>query len=133
MSRRRKELPLVEEMYSKIASILVPANILQDFDIYDARENKACWVIEMREKADRIPLELRTFGDVVLDGYCDSVDMLSHSFSCKPIYLRLFRRRWKRSNRDEYFSNSYDFRLKGLKLVPELGIFLKEEDRRLSC
>jgi len=132
MGRRRKELPPVEEMYAKIASILVPDNILQDFDIYDAKENKACWVIEMREKSDRIPHKLLSFSDVVLDGYCDSVDILSHSFACKPIYLRLFRRRWKRGNSDEHFSNEYDFRLKGLKMVPELGIFLKEEDRRLS-
>jgi len=29
-------------------------------------------------------------------------------------------------------SNEYDFTLKGFKMVPELGIFLKEEDRRLS-
>jgi len=94
MGRRRKELPPVEAMYAKIASILVPENILRDFDIYDAKENKACWVIEMREKSDRIPYKLLGFSDIVLDGYCDSVDMLSHSFACKPIYLRLFRLRY---------------------------------------
>ena len=33
MGRRHKELPPVEDMYAKIASILVPANILRDFDI----------------------------------------------------------------------------------------------------
>lgn len=133
MGRRRKELPPMEEMYAKISSILVPATILQDFDIYGAKEDQACWIIEMREKEGRIPFPLQSFSDTVFDGYCDSVDMLSHSFSCKPIYLRLYRRRYKRSNSDEHFSNAYDFRLKGVKMVPELGIFLKEEDRRLSC
>jgi len=132
MGRKRKEKPPIELMYNKISSILVPENILKDFDIFDAQESSARWVIEMREKADRVPSALRSFPDVVLDGYCNPVEVLSHSFVCKPVYLRLYRRRFKRSNKDEHFSNDYDFSLKGLKMVPELGIFLKEEDRSLS-
>ena len=133
MGRSRKEKPSIEEMYAVISSILVPESILEDFAIYGAKENKSCWVIEMREKEGRIPLSLQSYSDVVFDGYCNPTEMLSHSFSCKPIYLRLYRRRYKRSNRDEHFSNEYDFSLKGLKMVPELGIFLKEEDRRFTC
>ena len=133
MGRKQKEHPPIEEMYATISSILVPDYILKDFDIYGAQENKTCWIIEMREKAGRLPSSLSSYRDVVLDGYCKPIDMLSHSFACKPIYLRLYRRRYKRSTQDEHFSNSYDFTLKGVKMVPELGIFLKEEDRRLSC
>jgi hypothetical protein len=128
MGRKRKPLPSLESIYSTISSILVPEYILADFDIYDATESKARWVIEMREKEDRIPSYLHSYSDVVFDGYCNPVEMLSHSFACKPIYLRLYRRRYKRSNQDKHFSNDYDFTLKGVKMVPELGIFLKEED-----
>ena len=85
MGRKRKELPQVEAMYAKIASILVPEHILRDFAIYDAKENKSYWVIEMREKEGIIPQELSGYEDVVFDGYCNPVDMLSHGFSCKPI------------------------------------------------
>jgi hypothetical protein len=112
--------------------MLVPDYILKDFDIYGATDTKKSWVIEMREKESRVPPCLQSFSDVVLDGYCNSVEMLSHSFVCKPVYLRLYRRRYKRSNSEEHFSNDYDFTLKGVKMVPELGFFLKEEDRRLS-
>ena len=132
MGRNKKECPPIEEMYSKLSSMLVPSYILQDFDIYDARENVSCWVIELREKEGVLPAALQDFDDVVLDGYCNPVEMLSHSFVCKPVYLRLYRRRYKRSNQDAHWSNDYDFTLKGVKMVPELGIFLKEEDRRLS-
>jgi len=133
MGRNKKERPSLESMYATVSSMLVPDYILQDFEIYDAKESKERWVIEMREKEDRIPSALQSYSDVVLDGYCNPVEMLSHSFVCKPIYLRLYRRRFKRSNQNEHFSNEYDFTLKGVKMVPELGIFLKEEDRRLSC
>jgi hypothetical protein len=79
----------------------------------------------MREKEGRIPKELSGYEDVVFDGYCNPAEMFSHSFVCKPIYLRLFRRRYKRSGRDEHFSNDYELTLKGVKMVPELDIFLK--------
>ena len=124
MGRKRIEKPPIELMYSKISSILVSESILKDFDIYDAQESSTRWIIEMREKDDRIPSALSSFPDVVLDGYCNPVEILSHSFVCKPVYLRLYRRRFKRSNEDEHFSNDYDFSIKGLKMVPELGFFL---------
>ena len=82
MGRKCIECPPVEEMYLKISSILVPDYILKDFDIYGAKENKSCWVIEMREKSGRIPDELSEYQDVVFDGYCNPVDMLNHSFAC---------------------------------------------------
>ena len=81
MGRKRKEAPPVEQLYDTVSRMLVPAHILKDFDIYDAKESKARWVIEMYEKEDRIPEALRGYSDVVLDGYCDPIEMLSHSFA----------------------------------------------------
>ena len=46
--------------------MLVPEHILKDFDIYDAQESKSRWVIEMREKEDRLPESLQSYTDVVL-------------------------------------------------------------------
>ena len=102
-------------------SMLVPSNILEDFEMWDAQESKERWVIEMREKEERIPNELSEYEDVVFDGYCNPIEMLSHSFVCKPIYLRLYRRRYKRANTDIHYYNEYDLSLKGVKMVPELG------------
>ena len=132
MGRKKKGFPPIEEMYDKVSSLLVPDYILRDFDIYDVHQQVSCCVIEMYEKEARIPVALQDYPDVVLDGYCNAVEMLIHSFVCKPVYLRLYRRRYKRSGEDKHYSNDYDFTLKGVKMVPELGIFLKEEDRRLS-
>jgi hypothetical protein len=132
MGRKKKECPPVEQMYATISKMLVPEHILENFDIYDAQEYKPRWVIELREKEERIPACLQAYSDVVFDGYCDPIEMLSHSFVCKPIYLRIYRRRYKRSNQDIHYSNDYDLTLKGLRMVPELGIFLKEENRVFS-
>ena len=108
--------------------MLVTEHILEYFEMWEDIEGKERWVIEMREKEGLIPKELSGYEDIVFDGYCNPIETLSHSFVCKPIYLRLFRRRYKRKNRDEHFSNEYDVSLKGVRLVPEMGFFLKEED-----
>jgi hypothetical protein len=128
MGRKAKERPSIDGLFSTAMTMLVPSHILENFEMWGAQESQERWVIEMREKSDRIPIELSDNDDIVFDGYCNPVEMLSHSFVCKPIYLRLYRRRYKRSGGDIHFSNHYELRLKGVKMVPELGFFLKDED-----
>ena len=128
MGRKKLVRQSTDALFSTVSQMLVPSHILSHFDIWDARENRDRWVIEMREKEGIIPSELSDFSDVVLDGYCNSIEVLSHSFVCKPVYLRLYRRRYKRSTSDIHYSNDYDVTLKGVRMVPEMGFFLKEED-----
>lgn len=112
--------------------MIVPDFILKDFEVSNIKDLKGEWIVELEEKRDYVPTALKEFNDVVLDGFCHPIDVLSHSFSLKPVYLRIYRRRWKRSGTDKHYSNTYDLTIKGLKMIPEFGIFLKEEDRRLS-
>jgi hypothetical protein len=126
MGRKKLERQSIDNLFSTVSKMLVPEHILTHFDIWEAHEHKNRWVIEMREKEGHIPQSLTEYLDVVFDGYCNPLEVLSHSFVCKPIYLRLYRRRYKRSNSDTHYSNEYDVTLKGVRMVPELGIFLKE-------
>jgi hypothetical protein len=128
MGRKKLERQSVESLFSLVSNMLVPEHVMAYFEIWDARESKNRWVIEMREKEGLIPVELSDCEDVVFDGYCNPLETLSHSFVCKPVYLRLFRRRYKQRSENKHFSNEYDVSLKGVRLVPEMGFFLKEED-----
>jgi hypothetical protein len=123
MGRNKLNRPDVESLFSTISNMLVPGHVLEHFEIWGANEYTDRWVIEMREKPGIVPSALSCYEDVVFDGYCNPLETLSHSFVCKPIYLLLYRRRYKRSNANEHFSNDYDVTLKGLKMVPELGFF----------
>ena len=129
MGRKRLAPQSVGRLFSTVSSMLVPDHILKYFDIWDIREYKTRWVIKMREKPWKIPLALSVYEDIVHDGYCNPIEALSHSFVCKPVYLRLYRRRYKRSTSDTHFSNAYDVTLKGVRMVPEM-VFLK--GRRLN-
>ena len=123
MGRKKLERPPVEHLYQPPMRMLVPSHIQEHFEMWDAHEYKDRWVIEIREKAGAIPAALSIYEDIMLDGYCNPSEVLSHSFVCKPIYLRLYRRRYKRSCSDRHYSNACDVTLKGVKMVPELGIF----------
>lgn len=130
MGRSRLEKQDKDEMLSAMVSMFVPETILENFDIFHVQKRNENWVIELREQENKIPKELSQ--EAVLDGFCNPIEVMSFGFSLGPVYLKIYRRRWKRSSQNEHFSNDYDFTLKGFKMVPELGIFLKEEDRRLS-
>ena len=123
----------ISEMNRILIGMFVPENILFDFEPWDIYGKQGQWTIELREKESRTPKNLLDdSAEIVLDGFCNPIDMLSFGFSLGPVNLRIYRRRWKLSTEDEHFSNDYNLHLEGFKIVPELGIFLKEEDRRLT-
>jgi len=126
MGRKKIERPSTDQLFGQVMELLVPKEILKNFDLYGVKEKKDCWELELREKESQVPDLLKGEIDIVLDGYCNGIEALSHSFSGKPVLLIVYRRRWKKAGNNEHYSNSYDLTLKGLKLVPELGLFLKE-------
>lgn len=127
MARKKIDKPLATDLLPSFIKMFVPANILEHFEVYKVIENKDRYVLELREKEDLIPEVLCAHLDkVVLDGYCNPTELLSIGFSLKPVYLRIYRRRWKFQKQDDHYSNTYDLKLKGYKIVPEMGFFLKE-------
>ena len=108
-----------------MASILVPPEYLNDFEVSEVEERPSEWVITLQEKEDRVPKELSGKA-VVLDGYCNPVSILTHAFSLKKIYLQIYRRRWKERSADTHYSNTYDLPLPGMRTSKEFGAFLKE-------
>lgn len=118
---KKKPSNLSEEIYK----ILIPEEYLRDFEVNSVEEHPGEWVIELVEKVERIPKEL-VGKEAVLDGYCNELDVLTHAFSLKKIFLRLIRRRWKESGRSAYYYNTYNLHIPGMKTTREFRDFLKE-------
>lgn len=108
-----------------LSRMLVPADLLAFFEIAEVKELYKEWHIVLHEKPDQIPGKLSGFSDVVLDGFCNPLNVLSHGFSTKPVYLIIKRRRWKRSGTDEHFSNQYTITEDSSKVAPGMAGFLK--------
>jgi broad-specificity NMP kinase len=116
------------DIIEKMAQILVPKEILHDFIVVDVQELKNEWIIELEEKADRIPSGLQG-KDVVLDGFYTSIDLISGVMMEQVIYLRIKRRRWKERGSSKHAHNQYDYQFEGMKTTKRFAAFLKEVDR----
>ena len=116
-----RQANLAEESYK----IFVPEEYLVDFAVNHIENKSDEWVIELVEKEDRIPAVLAG-KEVVLDGYNNEIDILTHAFSLKKIYLRLIRRRWKEIGTSKHYSNEYNLHIPGMKTTKEFRDFLKE-------
>ena len=112
----------------KIAQVLVPKEILEAFTVVDVHELKNEWLIVLEEKEEQIPDSLRD-KDVVLDGFYDSIDLISGVMMDQVIYLRLRRRRWKERGCKKESHNQYDYQFKGMKTTKRFAAFLKEINR----
>jgi hypothetical protein len=117
--------PKQSDFIDQAMKMFVPGEYLNDFEATHIEERPDEWIIELVEKEDRIP-EVLKGKDVVLDGYCNEIDILTHAFSLKKIYLRLFRRRWKQRGGTKGYSNEYDLHIPGMKTTREFRDFLKE-------
>ena len=116
-----KQVNLNEE----VLKILIPEEYLKDFEPNSVENKPTEWVIELIEKEDRIPQALAG-KEAVLDGYNNEIDILTHAFSLKKIYLRLIRRRWKEKGTTRHYSNEYNLHIPGMKTTREFRDFLKE-------
>jgi hypothetical protein len=63
--------------------------------------------------------------EIVLDGFCNPLELQSFPLKGKPVYLKLYRRRWKHKGGDKHYSNSYNFNPDGVKATKEFASFLK--------
>jgi hypothetical protein len=104
---------------------LIPEEYLQDFEVTSVENKPEEWVITLVEKPERIPAALAG-KDAVLDGYCNEVDILTHAFSLKKIFLRMHRRKWKERGDTKHYYNTYDLHIPGMKTTKEFRDFLKE-------
>jgi hypothetical protein len=110
-----------------LVSSLLPSSIHQYFSPVSITEKPHGIKLRMEEYAELVPLELSGTLSVVLDGFCNPLELLHFSMKGKPLYLKLYRRRWKESGSSKHYSNVYDLHPGGVKATHEFASFLKGE------
>jgi len=111
-----------------LAKMLVPSEILREFEVTKAFEENGVWVIELYEKADlaHIPRQIKFKAKAVLNGYCSPIDIQTFPTDGKEVFLRLYRRKWKVSGESKSYHNQYSFTEPGMKATKKFAAFLKE-------
>ena len=105
--------------------LVAPEDIISYFDLIEIKEKNLYYELYFEEKKGLIPLEFSK-NEVVLDGFCNPISLLSFPIKGQPTYLVIKRRRWKLKGSDKHFSNEYYFNYPGVKATKEFAAFLKE-------
>ena len=111
----------------KLLESILPREIYLHFSLVSLKENPNGFEMRLDELAELIPSSMADISNIVLDGFCNPLELLHFSIKGKPLYLKLYRRRWKSSGSKIHFSNHYDFHPEGTKTTHEFASFLKGE------
>jgi len=116
----------LSSLYTDLLSILIPAS-LRDFSLVSVSESPSCIVLRIEESVNNIPPALKNNPNIVLDGFCNSLELQTFPLNDKPVYFKIYRRRWKISGDNKHHSNRHDLHPFGVKATFEFANFLKEE------
>jgi len=81
-------------LYTDLLQILIPAS-LRDFSLVSVSGSPSCIVLRLEESANNIPPALKDNPNVVLDGFCNPLELQTFPLNDKPVYFKIYRRRWK--------------------------------------
>lgn len=112
------------ELLKQALGLIIPEEMLNSFELSDVQESVDSIELELRECKELIPDRLKG-ADVVLDGFCNPIELQSFPLKGKATFIRLYRRRWKQRGSNQHESNIYDFADSGTKATRMFGAFLK--------
>ena len=113
-----------KSLLTDVLSVLVPAS-LSNFNLVSVTEHPTYIEFRMEEKAELIPSSLVGKTNIVLDGFCNPVELQSFLLKDKPVYFKVYRRRWRESSFKVHHSNQYNLHPSGVKATFEFASFLK--------
>lgn len=108
----------------QVLGLLIPDEILEFFELSGVSESTQAIELELRERKNLVPEPLKGL-EVVLDGFCNPIELQSFPLKGKAAFIKLYRRRWKQRGHRKHLSNSYDFADSGTKATRLFGAFLK--------
>jgi hypothetical protein len=106
---------------------MLPQEIYLHFELKSLTERSHGFEMLLEEYAELVPVELASTASIVLDGFCNPLELLHFAVKGKPLYLRLYRRRRKESGSAKHYSNPYNLHPAGVKTTHEFASFLKGE------
>ena len=108
-----------------LLSVFFPEEITLHFEIKTVNDKKGYIEIRFDELPELVPGTMSDDREVVLDGFCNPLELQSFPLKGKPVYLKLYRRRWKYKNEKKHYCNTYNLNPDGVKATKEFASFLK--------
>jgi len=114
-----------QETIRSLLGVFFSGEISAHFEIKEVIEKSSYIQIVFEELPELVPPQMDKPAEIVLDGFCNPLELQSFPLKGKPVYLKLYRRRWKHKGEKTHYSNSYQFNDEGVKATKEFAFFLK--------
>jgi hypothetical protein len=119
---------ILTKEHEAIIRLFLSDEIAENFAVKEITQGKDRIDIRLEEHPTLIPKDMGiNKDDVVLDGFCNELELQTFVINERAVFLHIYRRRWKRKGSDTHVSNSYDFHPPGVKATHSFAAFLKEE------
>jgi hypothetical protein len=115
----------MKNLLEDLVTSLLPREIYEHFSYVSISEKPHGIEMRLDEYPKLVPSELSGKAGVVLDGFCNPLELLHFSVKGKLLYLKIYRRRWKESGSKTHYSNQYELHPEGVKATHEFAAFLK--------
>lgn len=118
-------------MNNELIRLLVPTEILADFEYEKLEEISGVIRVHLVEKSDpaHYPKGLVGKGERQQNGFMNPIELQTFPTQGKEVFLVLKRRRWKIKGLSGSFYNQYNYHEDGMKATRDFGVFLKEIGR----
>jgi hypothetical protein len=117
------------DIIAKLLSLYFTPIISAHFEIKGIEESIHRIDLRLEEFPTLIPPDL-SGKNVVLDGFCNELELQTSAVGERAVFLHIFRRRWKEKGGGKHYSNTYNLHPDGVKATHEFASFLKDE---LGC
>jgi len=114
-------------LISELLSLYFTPIISQHFEIKGIRKSIDRLDLRLEERPELVPATLSGKPNVVLDGFCNELELQTYAVNERAVFLHIFRRRWKEKGCDKHYSNEYDLHPPGVKATHDFATFLKEK------
>ena len=114
-----------QDIIKSLLEVFFPKEIMLHFEITKVEDKSGYIRVRFEELPELVPTTMDMSQEIVLDGFCNPIELQSFPLKGKPVYLHLYRRRWKYKGGKSHYSNSYDFNPNGVKATKEFASFLK--------
>ena len=121
-----------QSVLHSLFKVLFPDEITLHFEIKDVKEFKTRIDITMEELPELVPSDLSGTTEIALDGFCNPLELQSFPLKGKSVYLKLYRRRWKKKGEKKHYSNRYNFHPDGVKFDIGLKFIYKSHEIRFE-
>lgn len=115
-----------KRLLKELQKVFFPLEIVENFELSEINNFAEYIEIRFNELPELVPSELTGKEGIMKDGFLNPIELQTFPAKGKPVYLKLYRRRWKLRGEPETYWNNYQFNPYGIKATNRFANFVKK-------